>query len=108
MREDLEAELAEVKRTHKIDMEGVHEEMAIMKNCIMQLYNVLLPGKLPEFLQQPALQMQQAQQAQQTPPRHMSSQQRLPLHVSNSPSPSIALQLQALFCTALLLNRVQH
>ena len=81
-REDLEAELAEVKRTHKIDMEGVHEELAIMKNCIMQLYNVLLPGKLPEFLQQPALQLQQAQQAQQTPPRHLPPQQGPSLHVS--------------------------
>ena len=23
------------------------DELAIVKNCIMQLYNVLLPGKLP-------------------------------------------------------------
>ena len=44
-------------------------ELAIVKNCIMQLYNVLLPGKFP----QPAA---QAPPPQQAPPLlHLQQQQ---------------------------------
>ena len=35
------------KRRTEAQIESLSSELAIVKNCIMQLYNVLLPGKLP-------------------------------------------------------------
>ena len=41
LREDLKG----FKRRTEAQIESVTAELAIVKNCIMQLYNVLLPGK---------------------------------------------------------------
>lgn len=44
---ELRREMREWKRRVEAQLESVHSELAIVKNCIMQLYNVLLPGKFP-------------------------------------------------------------
>lgn len=44
---ELRREMREWKRRVEAQLEGVFSELAIVKNCIMQLYNVLLPGKFP-------------------------------------------------------------
>lgn len=44
---ELRLEMREWKRRVEAQLEGVFSELAIVKNCIMQLYNVLLPGKFP-------------------------------------------------------------
>lgn len=49
---ELRRELRDWKRRVDGQLESILGEMAVVKNCIMQLYNVLLPGKFP--LAQPA------------------------------------------------------
>lgn len=44
---ELREELKDFKRRAEAQMNSVTSELAIVKNCIMQLYNVLLPGKFP-------------------------------------------------------------
>lgn len=44
---ELRREMREWKRRVEAQLEGVLGELAIVKNCIMQLYNVLLPDKFP-------------------------------------------------------------
>ncbi|CAL8465868.1 g5404 [Coccomyxa elongata] len=44
---ELRREMREWKRRVEAQLEGVLGELAIVKNCIMQLYNVLLPDKVP-------------------------------------------------------------
>jgi hypothetical protein len=44
---ELRRELREWKRRVDTQIESITGEMAVVKNCIMQLYNVLLPGKFP-------------------------------------------------------------
>lgn len=58
------------KRRTEAQIESLSSELAIVKNCIMQLYNVLLPGKLPtQHLQiSPSATQQQASPTQQLPP----------------------------------------
>lgn len=72
------------KRRTEAHMESLTSELAIVKNCIMQLYNVLLPGKLPMggHLQAPPAmphaptasqqfpQLQRASSAHHPPPQH--------------------------------------
>ena len=42
---ELREDLKDFKRRAEAQIESVTGELAIVKNCIMQLYNVLLPGK---------------------------------------------------------------
>ena len=50
---ELRHEPREWKRRVDTQIESVFGELAIVKNCIMQLYNVLLPGKFPPMQLQP-------------------------------------------------------
>ena len=43
---ELREDLKDFKSRTELQIESVTGELAIVKNCIMQLYNVLLPGKL--------------------------------------------------------------
>jgi hypothetical protein len=42
---DIRREFREFKRHVQDELNSMNGELAIVKNCIMQLYNVLLPGK---------------------------------------------------------------
>ncbi|EIE18091.1 hypothetical protein COCSUDRAFT_60584 [Coccomyxa subellipsoidea C-169] len=50
---ELRRELRDWKRRVETQVESIFGELAIVKNCIMQLYNVLLPGKIPPMPQPP-------------------------------------------------------
>lgn len=51
---ELREDLRNFKRRTEAQINSVCSELAIVKNCIMQLYNVLLPGKFPmQHLQPP-------------------------------------------------------
>ena len=66
---ELREDLTCLKRRNEVQIESLSSELAIVKNCIMQLYNVLLPGKLPaQHLQaSPSTKQQQAPPTQQLP-----------------------------------------
>ena len=74
---ELHEDLQGFKRQSEAQIESLSSELAIVKNCIMQLYNVLLPGKLPvQHLQAaPPAKQEQAPPAQQLP---QHQQQPLP------------------------------
>ena len=60
---ELREDLKDFKRRAEAQIESVTGELAIVKNCIMQLYNVLLPGK---FAMQPLPQPQPLQMVSST------------------------------------------
>ena len=62
---ELREDLKDFKRRAEAQIESVTGELAIVKNCIMQLYNVLLPGKFA---------MQHLQAAPAMPPIPSSAQ----------------------------------
>lgn len=88
----LREDLRDFKRRTEAQINSVSSELAIVKNCIMQLYNVLLPGKFPiQHLQPPPVmphipatqhfpapqqalpqpsQLQRASSAHHAPPQH--------------------------------------
>lgn len=45
---ELRRELRDFKRSVEGQLDGMSGELGIVKNCIMQLYNVLLPGRFPQ------------------------------------------------------------
>ena len=89
---ELREDLRDFKRRTEAQINSVSSELAIVKNCIMQLYNVLLPGKFPmQHLQAPPImphipatqhfpapqqalpqpsQLQHASHAHHAPPQH--------------------------------------
>lgn len=84
---ELRREFCEWKRRVEEQLEGVFGELAIVKNCIMQLYNVLLPGKFPTPI--PAAQLQQ-QQAQH-PPAHQHPQPQPPAQTQPAATTAVPL-----------------
>lgn len=75
---ELRQEMREWKRRVEAQLEGFFGELAIVKNCIMQLYNVLLRGKFPTPIGPPPPQ-QPHPQPQPPPPAHSVALPALPL-----------------------------
>ena len=71
---ELREDLRNFKRRTEAQINSVSSELAIVKNCIMQLYNVLLPGKFPMQHLQPPPVMPHIPATQQFP----TPQQALP------------------------------
>ena len=83
--EELRREVRDFKCRVEGQLDSMFGELGIVKNCIMQLYNVLLPGKFPQPAppQHPATaaHMHAAQQhAAQVPPRMPHMPQAPPQH----------------------------
>ncbi|KAK9918110.1 hypothetical protein WJX75_001378 [Coccomyxa subellipsoidea] len=80
---ELRRELREWKRRVDTQIESITGEMAVVKNCIMQLYNVLLPGKFPpvQRLPPPAPRPHPHVHARTLPPapQHPPSYQQAPV-----------------------------
>ncbi len=74
---ELREDLKDFKRRAEAQIDSVTGELAIVKNCIMQLYNVLLPGKFS---------MQHLQAAPAMPPIP-SSAQNFPPPMQPQPQP---------------------
>lgn len=76
---ELRRELREWKRGVDAQLVSILGEMAVVKNCIMQLYNVLLPGKFP-MAQPSAALPQQPPQHVAVPPHHPPAYRQVGTH----------------------------